>query len=133
MWTSRTDKNWGERCEASYPLRCVYGRQRLQLWRGEVDAFPFKFLKDLDHTCEVRTAPERIGPCLWKAELVTHYVTNEKGDCSVMGVVLNIASLQTTKPPLPDISPFQQLTGPGEKNKKAQTVELKVFEKHLKP
>lgn len=50
-----------------------------------------------------------------------------------MGVVLNIASLQTTKPPLPDISPFQQLTGPGEKNKKAQTVELKVFEKHLKP
>lgn len=50
-----------------------------------------------------------------------------------MGVVLNIASLQTTKRPLPGISPFQQLTGRGKKNKKAQTHELNVFEKHLKP
>lgn len=58
--------------EASYPVRCVYGRQRLHLWCGEVDAFPLQFLKDLDHTCEVRTAPERIGPGLRKAELVTH-------------------------------------------------------------
>lgn len=53
-----------EPCSATNPLRCVYGWQRLQLWRGEVDAFPFKFLVDLDHPCEVWTAPEGICPSL---------------------------------------------------------------------
>lgn len=51
-------------CGASYPLRCVYRRQGLQVWHGELNAFPLKFLINLDHACKVRTAPECISPCL---------------------------------------------------------------------
>lgn len=99
----------GEPCKASYPLRCVYGRQRLQLWRGEVDAFPFKFLVDLDHPCEVWTAPERISPSLFKAELVSHYLMNQKG--IVLGWVLRwILPVCKLKTPSSGISAFLRLS-----------------------
>lgn len=49
---------------SSYPLRCVYRGQGIKLWRGELNAFSFKFFVDLDHTCKVWAAPECISPCL---------------------------------------------------------------------
>lgn len=52
----------------SYPLRCVYGWQGLKVRQGELNAFPLKFLIDLDHACKIWAAPECIGPCLEKKE-----------------------------------------------------------------
>lgn len=49
---------------SSYPLRCVYRGQGIKLWCGELNAFSFKFLIDLDHACKVWAAPECISPCL---------------------------------------------------------------------
>lgn len=55
-------------CGWTYTLRCVYRRQGLHFWCGELDAFPLQLLVHLDDTCEVRNAPERIGPRLQNAK-----------------------------------------------------------------
>lgn len=48
----------------AHPLRRVDGGQRVQVSHGELHTLPLQLLIGVHNPCEVRAAPEGIGPCL---------------------------------------------------------------------
>lgn len=48
----------------AHPLRRVYGRQRIQVRHRELNAFPFKFLINVDNPGQIRAASEGVSPSL---------------------------------------------------------------------
>lgn len=49
---------------SSHPLWCVDWRQCIQVCHRELDAFPFQFLINVDHTSQIGATPEGISPGL---------------------------------------------------------------------
>lgn len=64
-WPAWSVVGLSRKCQLeAYPLRCVYGRQCIQISHRKLDPLPLQLLIYVHDTCEVRTAPEGISPRL---------------------------------------------------------------------